>query len=92
MRKVTIDVLEWTRLHLDGLSSLEVIKVSEHDYLSTITELQINAQYAAALMNGRLQLHMVVACGSYEQRIQRIHSRSKSRNDAVKNASPSCFL
>ncbi|CAF4287272.1 unnamed protein product, partial [Adineta steineri] len=37
----------------------EVIKASEHDYLSTITELQINSQYAAAFMNGRIQLHMI---------------------------------
>jgi hypothetical protein len=37
----------------------EVIKASEHDYLSTITELQINSQYAAAFMSGRIQLHMV---------------------------------
>lgn len=39
--------------------SIEVIKASEHDYLSTISELQINSQYAAAFMNGRIQLHMV---------------------------------
>ena len=38
---------------------IEVIKASEHDYLSTISELQINSQYAAALMSGRIQLHMV---------------------------------
>ncbi|CAF4301231.1 unnamed protein product, partial [Adineta steineri] len=37
----------------------EVIKASEHDYLSTITELQINSQYAAAFMNGRIQLNMI---------------------------------
>jgi hypothetical protein len=36
-----------------------VIKASEHDYLSTISELQINSQYAAAFMSGRIQLHMV---------------------------------
>ncbi len=38
---------------------IEVIKASEHDYLSTITELQINSQYAGAFMSGRIQLHMV---------------------------------
>jgi len=38
---------------------IEVIKASEHDYLSTISELQINSQYAAAFMSGRIQLHMV---------------------------------
>lgn len=38
---------------------LEVIKASEHDYLSSITELQINSQYAAAFLSGRLQLHAV---------------------------------
>jgi hypothetical protein len=38
---------------------LEVTKASEHDYLSTITELQINSQYAAAFMSGRIQLHTV---------------------------------
>ncbi|CAF1070981.1 unnamed protein product [Rotaria sp. Silwood1] len=37
----------------------EVIKVSEHDYLSTISELQINSHYAAAFMSGRIQLHMI---------------------------------
>ena len=36
-----------------------MIKASEHDYLSTISELQINSQYAAAFMGERLQLHMV---------------------------------
>ncbi len=36
-----------------------MIKASEHDYLSTISELQINSQYAAAFMSGRIQLHMV---------------------------------
>ena len=41
------------------LLMIEVIKASEHDYLSTITELQINSQYAAAFMSGRIQLHMV---------------------------------
>ena len=43
------------------MSSLEVIKTSEHDYLSSITELQINSQYAAAFLSGRLQLHAVRA-------------------------------
>ncbi|CAF1061503.1 unnamed protein product [Adineta ricciae] len=37
----------------------EVKRASEHDYLGTITELQINSYYAAAFMNGRIQLHMI---------------------------------
>ena len=70
MQKVTIDVSRCTLCLSRLILSLEVSKVSEHDYLSTITELQINAQYAAALMNGRLQLHMVFACRYCGQRIQ----------------------
>lgn len=37
----------------------EVIKASEHDYIAMINELQINSQYAAALMGNRVHLHMV---------------------------------
>jgi len=57
--KVSKVGLQFLRKVFFSNSFLEVIKASEHDYLSTITELQINSQYAAALMNGRIQLHMV---------------------------------
>lgn len=57
--KVSKVIFDSIRFDFDNSIRLEVIKASQHDYLSTITELQINSQYSAVFMNGRLQLHMV---------------------------------
>ena len=72
---------------------LEVTKASEHDYLGTITELHINSQYAAAFMNGRIQLHTVrekrrrVALDSFVY----VNCRLKNPINAVRNVSRPCF-
>ncbi len=71
---------------------IEVIKASEHDYLSTISELQINSQYAAAFMNGRIQLHMVRKPTHFiVSKKEILNFRLKNLKNIVKNVILLCF-
>lgn len=43
------------------LNSLDVKKLKDVEYLGTVASMHLNSDYAAALFDGKVQLHMVRA-------------------------------
>lgn len=43
------------------LNSLDVKKLKDVEYLGTVASMHLNSDYAAALFEGKVQLHMVRA-------------------------------